>query len=391
MIKILHPITRLIVGGAQENTMYTAARLDKTRFLVDVISGPQTGSEGSLIQTVRDLGVNLEILPDLVREINLWKDLSALWQLFIRMKKGHYGIVHTHSSKAGILGRMAAKLAGIPVILHTVHGWSYHGQMSPARSRMYVLLERFAAAFSDAMIVVAEVDIEKGLAQKIGKPSQYRLIRSAIPLEAFKTINQDRTAIRQELGIPLNVPVLGNIGRFSPQKNPLDWIRIARQVVEAVPDCWFLLVGDGPLRDQVESLIVDLDLGDRMVLTGLRRDVPRMLAAMDLFLLTSLWEGLPRVLPQAMAMGVPVVANQVDGTVEVIKHGETGYLCQPGDLTQMASYCETLLKDPLLSRTMGERGRKFVLSEFDLNRMIFQIEALYRELLSEKGVYDQAN
>jgi glycosyltransferase involved in cell wall biosynthesis len=112
---------------------------------------------------------------------------------------------------------------------------------------------------------------------------------------------------------------------------------------------------------------------------------------MDLFLLTSLWEGLPRVLPQAMAMGVPVVANQVDGTVEVIKHGETGYLCQPGDLTQMASYCETLLKDPLLSRTMGERGRKFVLSEFDLNRMIFQIEALYRELLSEKGVYDQAN
>jgi glycosyltransferase involved in cell wall biosynthesis len=384
--KILHLITRLIVGGAQENTMYTAALLDKTRFLVDVISGPQTGSEGSLIETTRNLGVNLEILPDLVREINPWKDLSALWQLFIRMKMGHYRIVHTHSSKAGILGRIAAKLAGIPVIIHTVHGWSFHGQMSPARRCIYVLLERFTASFSDAMIVVAQVDIQKGLENRIGKPDQYNLIRSAIPLEVFNPSDQDRTGIRQELGIPLNVPVMGNIGRFSPQKNPLDWIRIAKRVVDAIPDCYFLLVGDGPLRGQVERLIADLKIEDRTVLTGLRRDVPRMLAAMDLFLLTSLWEGLPRVIPQAMAMGIPVVANQVDGNVEVISHGETGYLCRPGDLTEMTRYCEILLKDPLLSRTMGERGRKLVLSEFDLTDMVTQIEDLYQGLLCKKGI-----
>lgn len=384
--KVLHPITRLIVGGAQEHTMYTAAMLDKAKYQVEVVCGPQTGSEGSMIQEVRDQGVPLEIIPELVREINPWKDLAAFWTLFRRMKSGGYTIVHTNSSKAGILARLAAKFAGVPIIVHNVHGWSFHDRMNPARRRIFIFLERFTARLSDALIVVAERDIKKGLAEKIGDPELYHLIRSAIPLEMFSPEKIDRGEVLRELGIPLDVPVLGNIGRLSPQKNPLDWVRVAKKVSDDFPRCRFLLVGDGPLRKEVESMLRDVGIANRTILTGLRRDVTRMLAAMDVFLLTSLWEGLPRVIPQAMAMKIPVVANRVDGAVEAIEHGLSGYLCEPGEIQQMAGYCVDLLKSPQLRMQIGEHGQTRVLDEFDLEVMIAQIEELYQELLSRKGL-----
>ena len=381
---VLHVITRLIVGGAQENTMLTAALLDPRRYAVDVISGPQTGPEGSLIEEVRARGVPLDIYPDLRREIAPWRDLKALLQLTRRMRRERYTIVHTHSSKAGVLGRLAAKLAGVPVIVHTVHGWSFHEHMSPLRRRLFVALEKLAAALTDAMIVVAEPDIAKGLRESIGRPEQYHLIRSAISLERFDPAAVDGAAARHELGLPPDAPVLGNVGRFSAQKNPLDWVRVAARVARALPDCRFLLVGDGPLRAEVEALIADRGLTERFVLTGLRRDVPRLLAAMDVFLLTSLWEGLPRVIPQAMSMRVPVVANRADGTVEAITHGATGFLAEPGDLDALAAHCLTLLRDPEQRRVMGERGRAFATHEFDVREMVTRIDRLYRDLLTEK-------
>ncbi len=380
-IRVLHPITRLIVGGAQENTMFTAALLDKSRFRVEIVSGPQTGSEGSLIEEVRERGVPLTILPELVREINPGKDLSAIWKLSRLMRSGRYAIVHTHSSRAGVLGRIAARLAGVPVIVHTVHGWSFHERMSPWRRRAYVAMEKLAAAFSDVMIVVAEGDIEKGLREGIGRREQYCLIRSAIPLDDFDPVCVDRAAARRDLGLPQDVSVVGNVGRFSPQKNPLDWVRTAGILGRALPDTYFLLVGDGPLRPQVEAQLEIEGIAERTVLTGLRRDVPDMLAAMDVFLLTSLWEGLPRVIPQAMTMGLPVVANRADGTVEAIDHGKTGFLCDPGDLTDMAAYCVQLLRDRKLREKMGARGRERALQEFDIRHMVHQIESLYYELL----------
>jgi glycosyltransferase involved in cell wall biosynthesis len=393
-IPVLHIITRLIVGGAQENTMYTAARLDPTRFCVEVISGPQTGSEGSLIDEVRSLGVSLEILPSLLREVSPRQDVAALLALRRLIRTGQFAIVHTHSSKAGILGRVAARLAGVPVIVHTVHGWSFHEHMSPRRRRLYVALERWTARFTDALIVVARPDIEKGLAEGIGRREQYHLIRSAIPLEAFDPTNIDSSAVRRELGLPLNVPVLGNVGRFSAQKNPLDWVAVAGRVAQAVPDCHFLLVGDGPLRSDVETALTAAGIADRTILTGLRRDVPRLIAAMDVFLLTSLWEGLPRVIPQAMSMGIPVVANRADGTVEAINHGVTGFLCEPGSTESMAENCCLLLQNPQLRQEMGGRGQKYAHQEFGLERMIRDIEALYEDLLqrhTETGRYQQSS
>lgn len=385
-VRVLHPITRLIVGGAQENTVFTAALLDPARFQAEVLCGPQTGSEGSLVEEARMRGVPVTILPDLLRQVSPLADLQAVGKLARYMRRGRFTIVHTHSSKAGILGRLAARLASVPVVVHTVHGWSFHEHMSPAVRSTYILLERLCAAYSAALIVVARSDIDKGLQAGIGRPAQYRLVRSAIPLDEFDPLRAERAAVRRELGIPFDVPVLGNVGRFSAQKNPLDWVAVAEQVGRALPECRFLLAGDGPLRPDVEARLSAAGLAGRAVLTGLRRDVPRLLAAIDVFLLTSLWEGLPRVIPQALAMQVPVVANRLGGTLEAIQDQETGFLCAPGDLDCLAARCLELLGSPARRQAMGARGRAFAVAEFDVHQMVRQIEALYTELLERPGV-----
>jgi len=361
--------------------MYTAALLKKERFSVEILSGPQTGSEGSLIEEVRGRGIPLTIFPDLLRQISPFYDMRGLVHMVRFMRQGGYHIVHTHSSKAGVLGRLAAHLAGVPIIIHTVHGWSFHDYM-PSFTRMsYILLERWMASFTDALIVVSKKDIEKGLHKGIGSPDRYHLVRSAIPLDLFKPSTLDRQAIREELGIPLQAIVIGNIGRFSQQKNPLDWVRVAGILGREFPKVHFLLVGDGPMRSQVERLLFQEGIFDRTILPGLRRDVGRLLSAMDLFLLTSLWEGLPRVVPQAMVMTLPVVANHIDGISEIVQDGETGFLCTPRDTTTMAERCKGLIKDPFLRNEMGQKGRRYVIKEFDLDKMIAQIGTLYDKLL----------
>lgn len=383
-VKVLHPITRMIVGGAQENTLYTARLLDPLRFKVEILSGGQTGSEGSLIPEVEQLGIPLIILPELVRQINPWLDYRALNKLTSRMRSGNYQIVHTHSSKAGILGRLAAKRAGIPIILHTVHGWSFHERMRPFVKWCYIGIERWAAASCDAIIVVSQHDKEAGLTNRIGHAQQYHLIRSAIPFEEFNLSLYDGRQTRRQLGLPLEAVVIGSVGRFSPQKNPLDWVRIASLVADEYPGAYFLMVGDGPLRAQVEALLYQEGLASRVILTGIRRDVPTLLSAMDIFLSTSLWEGMPRTVVQAMSMNLPVVAYSIDGLQEIIRHDVSGYLCPGHDLAQMAVACGYLIENEDRRKMMGERGAELAAKEFDLPEMIRNIEALYLELIEEK-------
>ena len=385
-IKVLHPITRLILGGAQENTMFTAPMQHKQRYHTEILSGPQTGSEGSLIDEVRQRAVPLTILRQMVRQISPFNDMAALWKMTALMRREGYQIVHTHSSKAGILGRIAARLAGVPVILHTVHGWSFHDYMSPLVRNIYIFLERWCETFTDALIVVARQDIDKGLQAGIGKADKYHLIRSAIPLDEFDPLLYERQAVRSELGIPADAFVIGNVGRFSAQKNPLDWVKIAGEVGRRHPQTHFLLVGDGPLRAEVEKQLETEGLSGRATLTGLRRDPARMMAAMDIFLLTSLWEGLPRAIPEAMSMQLPVIANLADGTAEAIIDGQTGYLCVPGDLPAMVERCSQLIVDQQKCKQIGHNGRSYAQKEFDLRQMIAQIDALYQHIIEKKSI-----
>lgn len=381
--RVLHPITRLIVGGAQENTIYTAALLDKSRFSVEILTGPQTGSEGSLFQEVKENNIPLIILEDLVREINPYKDWLALSNLTKTMRN-QYDIVHTHSSKAGILGRWAAKRAGVPVIVHTVHGWGFHNYMPTATRLFYILLERFTSSFSDCLIAVSKFDIQEGIEAGIGNKNQYQLIRSAIPSSDFIPEEKVRYQIRRKFGISDHIKVIGNVGRFSRQKNPLGWLNIAAGIHQNNKHVHFVLVGDGPLRSEVESKIVSLGLSDVFTITGLRRDVKDLLAIMDIFMITSLWEGLPRTVLQAMSAGMPVVSYNVGGIPEIVKEGITGFICEPGDTKKMIERCNLLLNNSIRRKEMGKKGQSLIGDEFELSTMIDQISALYEELLTNK-------
>lgn len=380
-IKVLQIITRLIVGGAQEHVMYLCDLLDKKRFRVKLISGPQTGNEGELITEVRKRGIDLMILPELVREINPMKDFLALVKLTKYIRKENFDIVHTNSSKAGILGRLAAKLAGASVIIHTVHGWAYHNQMGKRRKGLYVTLEKWAEKFTHKLITVSDLNIKKGLADGIGNENKYVTIHSGIDLNRFNPSNLDSKYQKREWNIDSSDRVVGSITRLSEQKAPADFVRMANEILKNNPKVSFVLVGDGPLRGKIQNLIDRLKISKKVIMTGLRHNIPELLAVMDVFVLSSLWEGLPRVFPQAMAMGLPIVATNVDGAPEAIKDDVNGFLVPPKDFTTLAQRTLQLIEDPRLARKMGEAGRKMVYPAFCVKEMVRKTEHLYMELL----------
>ncbi len=384
-IRVLHPITRLIIGGAQENTMLTADYLNHRpeyagQYAVSILSGPQTGPEGSLIEEVRARNIPLTILPELLREVSPANDLKALVKMAKLMRNGRYHIVHTHSSKAGVLGRVAAKIAGVPVIVHTVHGWSFHEQMPARKLRFYAALEKIGDWCGHQAILVAERDRAKGMARGI-RAADYVVIRSGIELDRFGHPQIPPAEMRRQLGIPSDALVVGSVTRLSAQKAPLDLVEAFIRIAIKIPETWFVIVGDGQLRPQVESTLRAGNIAGQTVLTGLRRDVPELMAAFDVFALSSLWEGLPRVLPQAMASGLPIVCTAADGSAEAIEEGVNGFLVGKGETAVLADRVVQLLQSADLRRQMGENGRARA-PEFSAEKMVQQIDALYRSLLT---------
>jgi len=379
-IRVLHVITRLIVGGAQENTIETVCGLDPNGFEVELVCGSQTGSEGSLLDEARGRGAKIRIEPSLVREFSPVHDPKALLRLTKTMRDGRYDIVHTHSSKAGILGRLAARRAGVPAVVHTVHGWPFR-QGQPALLRvLYTVMERFAAARTDRLLAVTHRDVDKGVEAGVAGRERFEIVRSAIDMARFSKSASERAGVRESWGVGPETRVIGAITRLSPQKAPLDFVAAAAEIAAAQPDVVFVLVGDGPMRSRVERAIRDHGLGGRFRMLGLRRDVSELLSGMDVFLLTSLWEGLPRALVQAMAVGVPVVATAVDGSSEIVLEQETGRLVPPGDPQTAARVVLEILRDPISAARCGTTAQRMVERDFDLSRMLEQLAQLYRTL-----------
>jgi len=382
-VRVLHVITRMIVGGAQENTMLSCALIDGSRFTSELLTGPETGLEGELHTESRARGVVLHVESSLVRAIHPVKDIVALWRLMRFMRRGRWDIVHTHSSKAGILGRVAARMAGVPSVVHTVHGWGFMPGQPPAVHALYVFLERLCARLCDTLIVVAAADREDGLAHGIGTPRQYRLVRSGIEVAAYRDVATSSAEARSRLGLPGDAFVVGSVGRLSRQKAPLDLLEGFARLARELADAHLVIVGDGPLRTAVEARIAALGLTGRIHLAGLRRDVPHLLRAFDVFALASHWEGLPRVFPQAMAAGLPVVATRVDGAADAVEDGVSGILVDVGDSAALGRALVRLASDPELRRRMGAAGRARV-EEFSAERMVRQLEDIYAALASQR-------
>ena len=384
-LRILHLITHLAVGGAAE-TVIATCRLARPEIESAILCGKTAPGEDSLDEMALDCGVRMERLPSLRRTVHPWTDAHAYRELTRRLRHEKWDVVHTHGSKAGILGRMAAHAAGVPGIVHTVHGWGHHERQTPQARQLFIAAERRVARITDRLIVVADANRVKGLRDKIGTPEQYTTIRSGIDIARFRDVTVDKAAMLRELGIPDGVPVIGTVSRLAPQKAPEDFVKLAAQVRERYPSAHFLLVGDGPLRKQFLADVQKAGLTDNMHLMGYRDDIPELLRLFDVFVLTSLWEGLPRVFAQAMCATLPIVATDVDGAPEAIEDGVTGYLAQPKDVDRMAWGVLRLLDDPHLRAEMGRRGLEAVSPKFCEEEMVRQTEGVYWGCMEKKTV-----
>lgn len=384
MARIVHTATMLEMGGAQANTLLCAAEAGRRGHAATVVA-----AEGPLSAEARRLVaegcISFHPFPLLVREIRPWTDLRALGALEGLFRRLRPDVVHTHSSKAGVLGRIAARRAGVPCVVHTAHGWGFHDGQSPPVRAAFVAAERAAARRCDAIVVVADACREKGLAAGIGRPEQYETIRSAIDVSGVRAEGGDRAAARAVIGLSADVPVVGMIGNLKPQKAPLDFVAVAARIAARVPEAAFLVVGDGPLRPRVARAAAAAGLAGRLRLLGWRTDAVRLLGGFDLLLSTARWEGLPRVFLEAAALGVPVVATDVDGAREIVVDGETGRLRPAGDVEGLAAAAVSLLEDPARRAAFGRAAAARVVPEFDLPRMFDLLDALYARLLAGKG------
>jgi glycosyltransferase involved in cell wall biosynthesis len=383
-LRVLHVITRLIVGGAQENTILSCALADPSRFESEIVCGIETGPEGDLFGMARAHGVSLTFEPTLVRDPSP-RDSVALGRLVAHMRHGRYDVIHTHSAKAGILGRIAARMIGVKGVVNTVHGWSFHDRQKSIARNFYAGLERLCARLCDVMIVVAERDRADGLALGIGRADQYRLVRSGIEIERYRDVDLSPAAARARCGLPPHAFVVGSVGRLSLQKAPLDLVRAFDVLARVRPDAHLLVLGDGPLRAEVEREVERLNLRGRVHLPGIRADVPELLRAMDIFALSSHWEGLPRVFPQAMCAALPIVATRVDGAAEAIEEGENGFLVEAGDIARLGERLVLLAENADLRRRLGAKGLGRV-EEFSAGRMVRQLEAIYEAVVAGRPV-----
>ena len=382
VVKVVHIITKMELGGAQQNTLFTVRNLNRKKFKTFLV----TGCGGGLYDEAKEFN-NTFIVKDLKREISPITDLKAIFQIINilgRIKKISPQktpvIVHTHSSKAGILGRWAAKFSGISIIIHSIHGFGFNDFQPCLLRKLLILSEKVTSLITKKYIAVSRANINKGVELNIFSRSRAKLIRSGIDIVMFKTPSHTRQEVRQRLDIPSNAPVVATITCLKPQKAPCDYVRVCTLVRKEIPNAHFLLAGDGQLRPQVEKEIQAMGLEKSFHLPGWQKDIPGILHAIDVFALTSLWEGLPRVLPQAMTAGSPIVATRVDGSPEAVKDGFNGFLADPGDVSKIAEKIVFFLRNPAIAREMGQNSLTLI-REFDIHKMIADQEELYEELI----------
>jgi len=385
-IIVVHIITKMELGGAQQNTLFTVSNLDPRKHETFLLAG----EEGELIGEAKKLK-NFFVIKDMVREIRPFKDIKAFFQIVKILKKikcqfsGSSSIVvHTHSSKAGMLGRWAAKAAGVKVIIHSIHGFPFNDFQPFLKKYIYILLERVTAKITSHFIAVSSSNIVEGIKYKIFKRKRTTLIRSGIDISIFKNPETGKEETRNNLGIPPDAPVVLMVSCLKPQKAPLDFVKACFIIKQKIKNASFLLAGDGVLRPDLESEIIKQGLAGDFNLLGWRRDVPNLISASDVLVLTSFWEGLPRVIPQAMAASVPVVATRVNGSPEAVKEGENGFLLNPGDIDGIAEKTVFLLENPKKAKEMGQKGN-FMVEEFDVHKMVADQERLYAELSNFAG------
>ena len=384
-MKICHVITRLIVGGAQENTLLTIKGHLEKGHEVELATGFSPGREGKLLENAQYGDFPVVEFPDMVREISPLHDLKTFFALKKYFKEKKFDCVHTHSSKAGIIGRLAARAAGVPVVVHTVHGQAFHPYQSKLKNRLFIFLERFAARFCDKIYAVAQAMIDQCVTAKVAPEEKYMVVYSGMDTAAFDRAKRDM-ALREKFGIPENVNTVVTVARLFPQKGYEYVIPAAKKVLKTHPDTHFLFVGDGPMYDELVAELERENIKDNFHFAGLVPPdaVASCIAQAELLWHLSLHEGLPRAVVQALAVGIPAIGFALDGTPEVVINGETGFTTPAEDICMVAQYTVKLLDDPEMRQRLGNAGKAKVLEQFDWRKMADILEKEYISLLEQK-------
>ena len=373
-IKVAIIITKLELGGAQKVAISLCEKIDKTKFETVLICG----CDGILDEETKNK-VRVIFIKDLVREINPIKDLKALFSIYKILKKEKPDIVHTHSSKAGIIGRLAAKLCGIKNIIHTIHGFSFNDTQSFFKKNLFIFLEKTGAKISKYLIPVSTENITKGLNNHIGKKEQYKYIRLGVDIDNFKNF-KEIPSLKKELNIKEQDILVTTIGPFKPQKNLPDFIKIAKNISEKNKQFKFVMVGDGTLRPSFEKLIKEYNISNNIFLLGWRRDISNILNSSDIFVMTSLWEGLPISTIEAMCCGLSPIVNDVDGQREIVKNSFNGFLIKPYDIKSCEEKILLLANNSNLKQEMSLNAKNSIDYSFSIDYMIKQHENLYSSL-----------
>jgi glycosyltransferase involved in cell wall biosynthesis len=383
-IRICRVIARLNVGGPAVHLIQLTAGLDPNRFDQVIVTGLEGPGEASMLPVARAHGIAPIVIPQLGRDLSARNDVIALATLYRLFRRLRPHIVETHTAKAGTLGRLAALLAGVPVRVHVFHGHVFHGYFSPARTRLFLEIERALARATTRIIALGDVQRRELLAYGVGTPQTVVSIPLGFRLQPFMDAGRWRGALRAELGLPLEpeqAPLVGIVGRLVPIKAHEVFLAAARHILDQIPQAHFLVVGGGEREAELKALAAELRLGSHVHFLGWRSDTPRIYADLDVVVLTSDNEGMPTSIIEAMAAGRPVVATDVGGVRSLVHHEQTGLLVPRRDAAAVAGACLRLLRDAARRRELGRAARAAAYPEYDLATLLGRMTDFYSRLV----------
>jgi len=382
-VRIVHLQLLPLMSGVQKVCLDELARLDRSRFEPFVICK----EPGPFTEVLARAGIPYHCVPELVREIspvNDWRALRSLAQIF-RVER--FDIVHTHSSKTGILGRLAGRMAGVPVVMHTVHGYAFPAARNVFQSGLYLALEWLGARITDALVLLKQDDMEVARRRLHAPLRRLHLVPNGVDVECYAPRAEARSEIRRhKLGIDEGCVAVGMVGRLWEQKNPDCFMRAAIRLLREGRDARFFLIGDGELAAGLEARIREAGHTDQIRILGWRDDVGELLAGLDIFVLPSRWEGLPLAIMEAMSAGLPAVVSDIPGNRDLVDHGVDGHVFSPDDDAELAARLASLIEDADLRRRMGVNARNKVLQNYGLAARVRKMERLYAQLLEAKRV-----
>ncbi|MCJ7458541.1 MAG: glycosyltransferase family 4 protein [candidate division Zixibacteria bacterium] len=385
-IKVLRIITRQNIGGPAFHTILLTSHLDHNRFESILVKGSEGKDEGDMDELAKSKKIELIYVKELSREISLRKDLIALWKLYRIIRREKPDIVHTHTAKAGTLGRFAARLAGVPIVVHTFHGNIFEGYFSSLKSKLFLNIERLLASLSSKVIAISHSQKQALLKYKICNPGRISCIPLGLELEPFLNSEKKKGIFRKELNLDEGIPLIGIVARLVPIKGHIYFLEAAKLVSQDFPSAKFIVVGDGELRKKLMDLVTDLGIKDKVIFCGFRKNLTDIYADLDIVVLSSLNEGLPVSIIEALTAKKAVVATEVGGVRDLVENRVTGILVPKQDSKNLAQGMLYLLRNPQEGLKFGENGRKKVYPALNYTRLVSDIEELYEDLVAKRGL-----